>query len=77
MAATPARAAIGFPPNVAACMPGEGSARFRRGQHRGPGDTAADRFGQRHDVGRDAEMLIGKPLPRSATTGLHFVEDQQ
>ena len=48
-----------------------------RGQQRPAGDAAAQRLGQRHDVGRDAEMLIGEPLAGAAAAGLHFVEDQQ
>ena len=34
-------------------------------------------LGQRHHVGRDAEVLIGEPLAGAAAAGLHFVEDQQ
>ena len=50
---------------------------FGGGQQRAAGDAAAKRLGQRHDVGRDAEVLIGEPVARAAAAGLHFVEDQQ
>ena len=76
--AMPARAAIGLPPNVAACMPGRRlgaiSAVVEQGRAR---DAAAEALGERHDVGRDAEVLIGEPLAGPAAAGLHFVEDQQ
>ena len=56
--------------------PQAGGNLFRRQQ--GPaGDAAAQGFGQRHDVGLHAKMLIGKPIARAAAAGLHFVEDQQ
>ena len=72
------RAAIGLPPNVAACMPGpQAGGDLGRGQQRRAGDAAAQALGQRHDVGLDAEVLIGEPLARAAAAGLHFVEDQQ
>ena len=77
MAAMPARAAIGLPPNVAACMPGRRLGAISGVVSKRPaGDAAAERLGQRHDVGRDAEMLIGEPLAGAAAAGLHFVEDQ-
>ena len=47
------------------------------GQHRAAGDAAAERLGQRHHVGRDAKMLIGKPLAGPSAAGLHFVKNQQ
>ena len=50
---------------------------FGRGQQRPAGDAAAQGLGQRHHVGRDAEMLIGEPLAGAAAAGLHFVEHQQ
>ena len=34
-------------------------------------------FAMRHDVGRDAGVLIGEQLAGAADAGLHFVEDQQ
>ena len=48
-----------------------------RGQQRAAGDAAAEALGQRHDVGRDAEVLVGEPLAGAAAAGLHLVEDQQ
>ena len=48
-----------------------------RGQQRPAGDAAAERLGQRHHVGRDAEVLVGEPVAGPAAAGLHFVEDQQ
>ena len=78
MAAMPARAAIGLPPNVAACMPGRRLGAISAVvSMAAAGDAAAQRLGQRHDVGRDAEVLIGEPLAGAAAAGLHFVEDQQ
>jgi hypothetical protein len=35
------------------------------------------RLGERHHVGRDAEMLVGEPLAGPAAAGLHLVEHQQ
>ncbi len=50
---------------------------FGRGQQGAAGDAAAQGLGQRHHVGRDAEVLIGEPLAGAAAAGLHFVEHQQ
>ncbi len=50
---------------------------FGRGQQGPAGNAAAQRLGQRHHVGRDAEVLIGEPLAGAAAAGLHFVEHQQ
>ena len=78
MAAMPARAAIGLPPNVAACMPGRRLGAISAVVSSAPPATPPQtRLGQRHDVGRDAEMLIGEPLAGAAAAGLHFVEHQQ
>src|SRR4029078_1144626 len=38
--------------------------------------TAADPFGNRHDVGRHAHMLIGEQRPGAGDAGLHLVENQ-
>ena len=78
MAAMPARAAIGLPPNVAACIPGRRlgaiSAVVKSAPAAIPPQIA---LAKRHDVGRHAEMPIGEPLPRAAAAGLHFVENQE
>ena len=39
--------------------------------------TAAQRLGERHDVGRDAGTLIGEQLAGPPHAALHLVEDQQ
>ena len=49
----------------------------RGGEQRAAGDAAAHGLGQRHHVGRDAEMLIGEPVARPAAARLHFVENEQ
>ncbi len=46
-------------------------------QHRAQGQAAAQRLGQSHDVGLDAEMLVAEKLAGAAHAGLHFIEDQQ
>ena len=50
---------------------------FGLGQHRSGGQTAADRIGEREDIGRDAHGLIGKPLAAAAAAALHLVEHQE
>ena len=76
--AMPARAAIGLPPNVAACMPGRRLGAISAVVNMAaPGDAAAQALGQRHDIGRHAGMLIGEPFAGAAAAALHFVEDQQ
>ena len=39
---------------------------FRRRQHGAAGDAAAQALGQRHDIGRDADVLIGEPFAGAA-----------
>ena len=39
--------------------------------------AAADALGDRHDIRRDADLLIGKEPAGAAHAGLHFVEHQQ
>src|SRR6185312_14241601 len=39
--------------------------------------AAADAFAQRHDVGRDARVLVMEELSSAAHTGLDFVDDQE
>src|ERR1700745_616534 len=46
-------------------------------EHRADRETAAERFGERHHVGRDAEALIGKQLAGAAHAGLHLVKGKQ
>src|SRR5262245_23444068 len=39
--------------------------------------AAAEPFGQRYDVGRDAGLLVGEQVAGAADAGLHLVEDQE
>ena len=41
------------------------------------GWTAADAFGDAHDVGMDARPFMGEKAPRASHAGLHFVHDHQ
>ena len=70
--------ASGLPPKVEPCEPGvmpdAASAVARHGADR---EAAAERLGQRHDVGRHAEALVGEEIAGAAHAGLHLVEDQQ
>ena len=70
--------ASGLPPKVEpwvpAVMPFAASSVARHGADR---KAAAERLGERHDVGRDAGALIGEQLAGAAHAGLHLVEDQQ
>ena len=50
---------------------------LRRRKARADRKAAAERLGQRHDVGRDAEPLVGEQLAGAAHAGLHLVEHQQ
>ena len=56
---------------------GHALARFRRRQAGADRKAAAERLGQRHDVGRDAGVLIGEHVAGAADAGLYFVENQQ
>ena len=47
------------------------------GQHGRAGQAAADGLRQGHDVGGDAEVLVGEPVAGPPETGLHLVENQQ
>ena len=46
-------------------------------QARADGEAAAQRLGERHDVGRNAGTLVGEQLAGAPHAGLHLVEDQQ
>ena len=74
----PAAIASGLPPKVEpwvpAVMPLRGLGGGKAGADR---EAAAERLGERHDVGRDAGALIGEQLAGAADAGLHLVEDQQ
>ncbi len=49
-----------------------------RGGEEGPDrKAAAERLGERHDVGRHPGVLIGEQVAGAPHAGLHFVEDQQ
>ena len=50
---------------------------FLGAEERADRETAAERLGERHDVGVNAGALIGKQLARAAHAALHLVEDQQ
>ena len=56
---------------------GHALGRFRRRQAGADRKAAAERLGQRHDVGRDAGVLIGEQVAGAADAGLDLVEDQQ
>ena len=47
------------------------------GQHRADREARAETLGQRHDVGRDAELLVAEHLAEPADAGLHLVEGEQ
>ena len=49
----------------------------RGGKARADRKAAAQRFRQRHDVGRNAEPLVGKQIAGAAHARLHLVENQQ
>ena len=46
-------------------------------EQRGERHAAADALAERHDVGRDAGMLVVEELPGAADAGLDLVEDQE
>ena len=50
---------------------------FRGGKTGPDRESAAERFRERHDVGGDAEALVGEQVAGAAHAGLHLVEDQQ
>ena len=56
---------------------GHALGRLGRRQAGADRETAAERLGQRHDVGRDAGALVGEQVAGAAHAGLHLVEDQQ
>ena len=76
--ALPAAIASGLPPKVEPCVPGvmplPASLVDEEGADR---ESAAERLGERHDVGLDAGTLIGEQLAGAAHAALHLVEDQQ
>ena len=46
-------------------------------QHGAYREAVAEPFRQRHDVGLDAEVLVGEQRARPPDARLHLVEDQQ
>ena len=56
---------------------GHALAGFLGGEERADRKAAAERLGERHDVGRNAGPLIGEQLAGAAHAALHLVEDQQ
>ena len=56
---------------------GHALGRFRRGKAGADRKAAAERLGDRHDVGRDAGVLIGEQIAGAAHAALDLVEDQQ
>ena len=78
MAARPARAEMGLPPKVAACMPGRRlgaiSALASMAAPVSPPQIALDK---RHNVGRHADALVGEPVAGPPAAGLHLVENQE
>ena len=47
------------------------------GEHRADREAAAETLGQRHDVGRHADLLVAEHLAEPADAGLHLVEGEQ
>ena len=78
MKAKPARAAIGLPPNVQACMPGRRllaiSAVVNMAPPARPPQTAFDSV---ITSGVTLEPLVGEPVAGPSAAGLHLVENQQ
>ena len=56
---------------------GQAARRVGGGQARAHRETAADAFGDGHDVGRRAGMLVGEQLAGAADAGLDLVVDQR
>ena len=76
--ALPTAIASGLPPKVEPCVPAVMPLAASLGGETGADrKAAAERLGDRHDVGRHAGMLIGEQLAGAAHAALHFVEDQQ
>ena len=70
--------ASGLPPKVEPCVPAVMPLRGLGGGEAGAErKSAAERLGERHDVGGDAGALVGEQLAGAADAGLHLVEDQQ
>ena len=68
----------GLPPNVLPWAPrGHRLHDGFPGHDQADGHAASEALGQRHDVGRDTEVLGGEHLASPADAALHFVEDQQ
>ena len=66
-----------LPPKVEPWVPGgHALTRFASRKTRADREAAAERLGERHDVGRDADALIGEQFAGAAHAALHFVEDQ-
>ncbi len=76
--ATAAAAATALPPKVEPCEPGWKHAATSLVASAAPiGMPLAERLRERHDVGRDAALLVGEERPRAAHADLDLVEDQQ
>ena len=76
--ASAAAHATGLPPKVVPWVPGVRLAATSGRAIIAPiGKSAAERLGQRHDVGLDAGVLMAEQLAGAAHPDLHLVEDQQ
>ena len=74
----PAAIASGLPPKVEPWVPGVMPlAASLGGQAGADREAGAEPLGQRHDVGRHAELLIAEQLAEPADAGLHLVEREQ
>ena len=47
------------------------------GQHRADRKAGAEALGQRHDIGRHADLLVAEHFAEPADAGLHLVEGEQ
>src|SRR5262249_30402123 len=75
--ALPAAMASGLPPKVEPCVPAVmplPAAAVVRNAHR---EAAAERLGERHDVGGHPGMLEREQVAGAAHAGLHLVEHEQ
>ena len=74
----PAAIASGLPPKVEPWVPGVMPLAASAVASTAPiGKPRAEPLGQRHDVGRHAELLIAEQLAEPADAGLHLVEREQ
>ena len=68
----------GLPPKVEPWRAGrQRILRLFAQQARADGQAAAQALGRGHNVGRDAELLIGVQRAGAAVAGLHLVDDEQ